>query len=385
MIGLRRVLAILGCSSAVFMASCSSPNTEPSVSVSDITLEEEASEAPAASSPVPSPTPTVAPTRTPSPAPDPEDVLDILQEVDILDYMPVDIFERAEGQRWYEPVLRNQEAVLNLSDYYAQWQADVQDKADELGLSSISFVSEPPSWQLLAAILSNYQGDEEGMRTALIEAAAFDCVVEEMAPGKYEAFIHSEEETPSSLFYGLPQSDVATPFGLLTSYAYLSTIYDNELQIRKEIPAPILEEFLFPIANPEKVYVSDCWALPRDGGARYHTGTDMNAPEWTDLYAVVDGVILDNGTNPVAGNYIVLEGKDGTQYHYYHLVEPSKVLPGTAVSRGEVIANVGNTGNSTANHLHFTIITDDGYFVNPYTYLAESQKQTISANTADTE
>jgi len=38
---------------------------------------------------------------------------------------------------------------------------------------------------------------------------------------------------------------------------------------------------------------------------------------------------------------------------YYHLREPSKLLKGNQVKRGEVIAHTGTTGASTGIHLHF--------------------------------
>ncbi len=53
---------------------------------------------------------------------------------------------------------------------------------------------------------------------------------------------------------------------------------------------------------------------------------------------------------------------------------PSMLAVGTNVTAGVTVGAVGNTGNSTANHLHFSIITADGYYVNPYSYLLAAQQ-----------
>ncbi len=46
--------------------------------------------------------------------------------------------------------------------------------------------------------------------------------------------------------------------------------------------------------------------------------------------------------------------------------------PGDKVEAGEHIGDVGNTGNSAANHLHLTIYDANGFLVNPYTYIVEA-------------
>ena len=67
---------------------------------------------------------------------------------------------------------------------------------------------------------------------------------------------------------------------------------------------------------------------------------------------------------------MILEGADKTQYHYYHMVEVSDlVCAGDSVKRGDPVGLAGNTGNSTANHLHLAIIAPNGMYVNPYPYL----------------
>jgi murein DD-endopeptidase MepM/ murein hydrolase activator NlpD len=58
----------------------------------------------------------------------------------------------------------------------------------------------------------------------------------------------------------------------------------------------------------------------------------------------------------IAGNYVVLAAGEGRYAFYGHLMPGSvRVRRGDRVRRGEVIARVGNSGNSTAPHLHFHV------------------------------
>ena len=62
--------------------------------------------------------------------------------------------------------------------------------------------------------------------------------------------------------------------------------------------------------------------------------------------------------------------KSINQYQVYApvngLIQEILVKEGDTVRQGDVIGRVGNTGNSAANHLHLTIVTPDGRYVNPY-------------------
>ena len=322
---------------------------------------------------------TPEPTPEPSPAPEPDAILAALGQTDIFAFISPELYARSEGQRWYEPVLAKSEETLQLPASYAAWLQAAADNVSQLGLAQVDLQAEAPSWPTLAAIISNYYGDPENMRTALIKAGGLTCEVSPSADGGYTATITSNPPDAPTLMYDLPETETTNPFSLLASYAYLSTVFDENMNSREGVGTPELGPLLFPIVQPARYYVGDCWALPRDGGARLHTGIDINAPEGTDLLAVTDGVILNNGFDSVAGNFVVLQAADGTQYHYYHLVEPSDLTPGTVVSTGDVVGHVGSTGNSRANHLHLTIITADGHYINPYTYMLKAQQDTVAA------
>lgn len=320
---------------------------------------------------------TQTPEPTPIPSPSQDEILAAITATDILSYIPPNTYVAEEGQKWYEPVISQEEVTLALPNQYQAWLDDATANLSFEGVSRIETQLEAPAWPMLAAIAANYQADPDGMREALIEAGGIESSAEETEDG-YIVTITAHQADPQTLFTSLPESPATNAFSLLMSYAYLSTVFDEGLHGRSGIGEPELEELLFPIARADRYYVGDTWGDARDQGGRRHTGCDINAPEGTDLLACVDGTIIYNGSDRVAGNYIVLQGADGTQYHYYHMVTPSDVPVGTVVERGDVIGHVGNTGNSRANHLHFTIVTSDGHFLNPVHYLQRAQRDTIS-------
>jgi murein DD-endopeptidase MepM/ murein hydrolase activator NlpD len=90
-------------------------------------------------------------------------------------------------------------------------------------------------------------------------------------------------------------------------------------------------------------------------GGKHHDGIDIPAPKGTPIIAVDSGVVVysDNGIRGY-GNLIVLAHSDELFTVYAHN-RKNKVSKGDKVTRGQVIAEVGNTGRSTGPHLHFEI------------------------------
>ncbi len=99
-------------------------------------------------------------------------------------------------------------------------------------------------------------------------------------------------------------------------------------------------------------------ADPFTGEQKFHGGIDIAAAKGTPVLASSDGfVTVANGTDPWGGGYgyyVMVSHGNGYETLYGHC---SAICAGVgqAVSRGEVIAYVGSTGNSTGNHLHFEV------------------------------
>ncbi len=100
---------------------------------------------------------------------------------------------------------------------------------------------------------------------------------------------------------------------------------------------------------------------------KYHSGIDFSAPKGTEVFATGDGVVKKiRHSRRGYGNTITIDHGYGYKTFYAHL---SKILvkKGQKVKRGEVIGLVGNTGKSTAPHLHYEIIKNNKK-INPIYY-----------------
>jgi murein DD-endopeptidase MepM/ murein hydrolase activator NlpD len=100
---------------------------------------------------------------------------------------------------------------------------------------------------------------------------------------------------------------------------------------------------------------------------KFHEGIDFTAPMRTEIYATGDGRVseimrMDRGY----GNCVVIDHGYGYKTLYAHMSR-FNVREGQKVKRGEVIGYVGNTGKSTAPHLHYEVIKD-GAKVNPVNF-----------------
>src|SRR5690606_28690646 len=85
-----------------------------------------------------------------------------------------------------------------------------------------------------------------------------------------------------------------------------------------------------------------------------HPGIDIAVAEGTYVRAAGGGVVEEAGSDDIYGNFIRIRHAGGYESVYGHASELF-VAPADTVRRNEVIALSGNTGRSTAPHLHFEI------------------------------
>ncbi len=95
---------------------------------------------------------------------------------------------------------------------------------------------------------------------------------------------------------------------------------------------------------------------PIYGTPKFHHGIDFSVPIGTDVYATADGVVSYTGYDRGGYGYLIKidHGYDYVTY-YAHLKNTNKVRKGQKVKRGDIIAESGHTGKSTAPHLHYEV------------------------------
>lgn len=110
-------------------------------------------------------------------------------------------------------------------------------------------------------------------------------------------------------------------------------------------------------------YISDPFISNRN-----HKGLDIAAPSGTDIYAAADGVVTVAGWNSGGYGYLVMIDHGNGYTTVYGHCSTIWAAVGQTVRRGQNIAAVGSTGNSTGNHLHFEV-RYNGICSDPAAYL----------------
>ncbi|SHH21419.1 Murein DD-endopeptidase MepM and murein hydrolase activator NlpD, contain LysM domain [Thermosyntropha lipolytica DSM 11003] len=98
-----------------------------------------------------------------------------------------------------------------------------------------------------------------------------------------------------------------------------------------------------------------------------HTGVDIAARTGTPIRAADSGTVIFAGWQGGYGKLVIIDHGNGLVTRYAHC-NSIYVSTGQRVSKGEVIASVGSTGNSTGSHLHFETLSY-GSFRNPLNFL----------------
>ena len=100
---------------------------------------------------------------------------------------------------------------------------------------------------------------------------------------------------------------------------------------------------------------------------KFHGGIDFSGPVGLGIYATGDGVVSRVESNKSGyGNNIIVDHGYGYKTRYAHLHSFS-VKKGDKVKRGQEIGKMGNTGKSTAPHLHYEVIKNNKT-VNPINF-----------------
>ena len=94
-----------------------------------------------------------------------------------------------------------------------------------------------------------------------------------------------------------------------------------------------------------------------DGQRSYHTGTDLADVVGTPVAAAAAGVVRQAGWQHIFGNVVMLDHGQGVSTSYNHL-SAVRVQVGDVVQAGDIVGEVGSTGQSTGPHLHWSLVVD---------------------------
>ena len=106
---------------------------------------------------------------------------------------------------------------------------------------------------------------------------------------------------------------------------------------------------------------------PVEGEERFHYGVDLAADTGTAINCFADGTVTAVGESSSYGKYCIVTHAGGYSTLYAHCSRIT-TASGTAVTEGQKIAEVGETGMATGPHLHFELHRDNTY-LNPIYYV----------------
>ena len=179
---------------------------------------------------------------------------------------------------------------------------------------------------------------------------------------------------------GYENSDViietAKRLDILKKAVYVqSKSYDEVVDLAKSREAQLLSlPAIQPISNKDLSRTASGWGIrihPIYKIRKFHYGMDFTAPTGTEVYVTADGTVERiQKSRRGYGNVIVVNHGYGYKTLYAHLNDFNRAYVGKKLKRGDVIAYVGNTGLSTAPHLHYEVHLNNKK-VNPVNYYFE--------------
>lgn len=327
------------------------------------------------------PTATPAPTATPKSAAQINAELETELEQAIRDAMHFDIAALLPEGEGVERLVIN---LFNHSD--SLWILSIRDEVSSAIEAAVtqaegSFSSgqelvfenqlTAPSWQYLYMIVQLAGEDVTECNNYIKSSMSVQVSVEsEGAGGRVTACVEPIYYRDAIL--SVTGDDKIAYLEAESAYDYMNTVFDENIAEKEYVLPPAEGNLAAGITWPLERFtrLRKTWYAARDSGARKHTGTDIWAPEGAEIYSCTGGTVFYIGYWGGGGNSVVVVDDYGYMFYYHHMVRLTDFLQeGQYVEVGQLIGHVGNTGSSSRNHLHLTIVHPDGSLVNPYTVL----------------
>lgn len=167
----------------------------------------------------------------------------------------------------------------------------------------------------------------------------------------------------------MTEADLQKEIAVLLSQIEAGT--DDLARIEAKLLQQSVLKDLLPNSSPvTAAYNSSSYGWRSDpftGEKAFHEGLDFPAPTGTLIYAAAGGIVSTSEDTAGYGKLVKIEHGSGLETRYAHC---SKLLvkAGERVEKGQVIAEMGNTGRSTGPHLHYEIRLN-GNALDPRQYL----------------
>lgn len=219
-------------------------------------------------------------------------------------------------------------------------------------------------------VLTELQQRDDNIYRVIFEAEPIPSTVRKAGFGGTNKYSHLESLNNSELVIA-----TASKLDIISKEAYIqSKSYDEVLvmALNKEKMLASLPA-IQPIMNKDLKRISSGWGYrihPIYKVRKMHWGQDFTAPTGTPVFATGDGKITEvRGSKRSRVNFglhLKIDHGYGYETLYGHL-DAFNVKRGQKVKRGDIIGYVGNTGGSTAPHLHYEVHRN-GKKVNPAYY-----------------
>jgi murein DD-endopeptidase MepM/ murein hydrolase activator NlpD len=245
-----------------------------------------------------------------------------------------------------ELILRNE--VKELEFYYGKLNSDVEK---------------------LSTILNNIENRDDNIYRVVLGAEPIEKSVRDAGVGGADRYadIREKDIQHDDLVIGLHEKVDKLRRKLYIeskSQDEVVTMADNKVKMLAAIPA------IQPIANKQLIALASGFGYrihPVYKVKKMHSGIDFAAEIGTPIYATADGkVAVVDVKFSGYGKMVEVDHGFGYRSRYAHMHEFA-VRPGQNLKRGDLIGYVGNTGMSTAPHLHYEVLIN-GEQVNPVHY-----------------
>ncbi|MGI2262256.1 M23 family metallopeptidase [Candidatus Cardinium hertigii] len=214
------------------------------------------------------------------------------------------------------------------------------------------------------ALLATLQQRDDDLYRVLLNTAPLSATERNAGIGGVNKYAHLGKDT-------LIAQTLSKVDQLASQLAIQKKSYDQVMSLAKQKTAKFASTPTFPpVSKKHLKRISGHFGRrlhPIYKIFKMHEGVDFSAPMHTPIYAAADGYIKWIKKDKKGyGHHLLIEHGNGFKTHYAHM-DTIIIKERQQITRGQQIGTVGNSGDSTAPHLHYEVYCN-GKRVNPIQY-----------------